>query len=123
MMKSKTTEGVILAASLIALSLGLAWAGRAGIIGPDMPTRISMGAYGLFIAFYGNAIPKVLLRSERAIMARRFAGWAFVLSGLATTAIWIVMPSDLAAGASVLLIGSTVLLVTAICLASRKRSA
>jgi hypothetical protein len=123
MMKSKTTEGVVLAASLIALSLGLAWAGRAGIIGPDMPTRISMGVYGLFIAYYGNAIPKVLLRSERAIMARRFAGWAFVLSGLATTAIWIAMPASFAVDASMVLIGSTVLLVAAICLLSRTSKA
>ena len=123
MTRSKTIEGLLLAAGLIALSLALAWAGRTGLIGPDQPTRISMAAYGLFIAYYGNAIPKVLMRSERAIAARRFAGWAFVLCGIATSALWITFPSGAAANASMILIGGTVVLVGVICLMTRKTPA
>ena len=119
MTTSKVTEGLVLAAGLIAISLGLAWAGKAGMIGADLPTRVTMAISGLFIAYFGNAIPKVLLRSEKAIMARRMIGWAFVLAGLATAFLWFLLPVDQAVGATFLLVGGTLLLVTIICMASR----
>lgn len=123
MTKPNVTEGLVLAAGLIAISLGLAWAGRAGMIGADLPTRITMAISALFISYYGNTIPKVLLRSERAIMARRLSGWAFVLAGLATAALWFLMPVDEATGATLVIVGGTVLLVAAICLLSRTSKA
>jgi len=123
MTKPNITEGLVLATGLIAISLGLAWAGKAGMIGADLPTRITMAISALFIAYYGNSIPKVLLRSERAIMARRLSGWAFVLAGLATAVLWFVMPVDQATGATFVIVGGTVLLVAAICLLSRTSKA
>jgi hypothetical protein len=123
MTKPNMTEGLVLATGLIAISLGLAWAGRAGVIGADLPTRITMAISALFIAYYGNSIPKALLRSERAIMARRLSGWAFVLAGLATAALWFLMPVDQATGATLVIVGGTVLLVAAICLLSRTSKA
>lgn len=119
----KVTEGLVLALGLIAISLGLAWAGRAGMIGADLPTRITMAISGFFIAYYGNTIPKVLLRSERAIMARRLSGWAFVLAGLATAGMWLILPVDDAATVTMFVVGGTVLLVAMVCLMSRKSAA
>jgi hypothetical protein len=82
-----------------------------------------MALYGLFIAYYGNSIPKVLMRSERAITARRFAGWAMVLAGLATTGIWIFVTTDEAASLTIFVVGGAVLLVAMICLLSRSARA
>lgn len=121
MTTSKVTEGLILATGLIAISLGLAWAGKVGMVGADLPTRMTMAISGLFIAYYGNSIPKVLLRSEKAIMARRLIGWAFVLSGLGTAALWLFLPVNLASGPTFLLVGGTLLLVALICLLSRSK--
>jgi hypothetical protein len=123
MTTSKVTEGLVIAIGLIGLSLGLTWAGKSGLIDAELPLRITMAFSGLLIAYYGNAIPKVLLRSERAIMSRRFIGWAFALSGLATAGVWLAIPTNLAVGATFLLLGGTILLVTLICLLSRKRAA
>jgi hypothetical protein len=123
MTTSKVTEGIVISIGLIALSLGLTWAGRSDLIDAELPLRITMAFSGLLIAYYGNSIPKVLLRSERAIMSRRFIGWAFVLAGMTTAAVWLVMPSDEAVGATFLLLGGTVLLVSLICLMSRKPAA
>ncbi|MEQ1755103.1 MAG: hypothetical protein ABL973_13340 [Micropepsaceae bacterium] len=125
MTTSKMTEGLILATGLIAISLGLAWAGKAGMVDADLPTRVTMAISGLFIAYYGNSIPKVLLRSEKAIWARRVIGWAFVLSGVGTAALWFILPVKLATGTTLLLVGGTLLLAVLICALSRnmRRSA
>lgn len=123
MTKPTVKDSLVLSIGLIAISLGLTWASKAGMADVDLPTRITMSLSGLFIAYFGNAIPKVLLRSERAILARRVVGWSFVLSGLATTALWLTLPIDQATRATFLCLGGSVLLSTVICLAFRKPAA
>lgn len=117
----KIMPSLALAASIIAISLGLTWAAKTGAINADLPARITMALSGLIIAFYGNAIPKAFIRSANGIAARRFAGWAFVLSGLATAAAWALAPTDLAATISLATLGATVLLVLATCLLSERK--
>lgn len=116
--------GIVLSLALIATTLSLTWAGKAGLIDADLPVRITMALSCILIAFYGNAIPKALMRSADAISARRFAGWSFVLTGIATSAIWILAPVDFAAEATLIIVGATALLVLSICtLVRRKASA
>jgi hypothetical protein len=116
-------EGLALGALIIAASLGNVVAQKTGLISPDGGTRGSMVIFSLIIAYYGNVIPKVIVRSERALAARRFAGWAFAMSGLASAALWIAAPRDIATTASIALIGSAIVLVFGYCLISRRRAA
>lgn len=116
---NSVTHSIGLALVMIALSAALAFAGRAHLIDGDLPTRISMALSGLIIAFYGNAIPKALLRSARSRSARRFAGWAFTLSGLITTALWALAPVDTALTLTLVVVGAAVVLAFAVCILSR----
>ena len=113
--------GIVLSLALVAVTLSLTWAGKAGLINADLPLRITMALSCMLIAYYGNAIPKALMRSEGAISARRFAGWAFVLCGIATTAVWMVAPLDFAAGTTLVVVGATALLVLSICTLTRRK--
>ena len=122
MKTNSITHSFGLAIAMIALSLALAWAAKAGAVDGDLPTRISMVIAGLVIAFYGNVIPKLVLRSARARSARRLAGWAFVLSGLVCAALWAVAPLDVAMPVSIGMIASTVVLVFGSCILTRSVS-
>jgi hypothetical protein len=114
-------QGAILAIVMIALSLILAWAGRADIVDRALPIRVAMVLSGLVLAFYGNTIPKMVLRSDRARSVRRFAGWAFVLSGLACAAVWALAPEAVALSVTFGTVGVAVVLVFGACLLSRSR--
>lgn len=94
-------SGLAVAAGLIVLALVLKAAGHAGYLGADAPTRSAMVVSALLIAWYGNVIPKVVLRSPQAIAARRVAGWAFVLCGIVTAALWAFAPLSLALPAAI----------------------
>jgi hypothetical protein len=87
-------QSVVLAAFLIAISLAAAWSARVGTIPGDWPTRITMILSMLMIAYYGNTIPKVIAREAAARRALRLAGWAFVLAGIASAALWAFAPLD-----------------------------
>lgn len=113
------TQSAVLALGLMAISLGLAWAGRAGYVAGDWPTRITMILSTLMIAYFGNMIPKAIKRTANARAASRLTGWAFVLAGLVATALWAFAPLDLAMPASIAIIGATVVLVFGYCLISR----
>jgi uncharacterized membrane protein len=115
---NKITQSLALAMS--ALLMAFAWAGKADLITGDMAMRLSMIVTGLVIAFYGNAIPKMVLRSAQARSARRFAGWAFVLSGLTCAVVWALAPIAVAKPVSIAMIASTVVLVFGVCMLSRR---
>lgn len=119
MKANSITHSLGLAIAMIALSLALVWAAKAGAVDGDLPTRISMVIAGLVIAFYGNAIPKMVLRSAQARAARRLAGWAFVLSGFVCAALWAMAPLDVAMPVSIAMIASTLVLVFGVCILTR----
>jgi hypothetical protein len=124
MMTQRLTGALTLAFAVLSVAAGLAYARRIGLMGPDITVRGTMAITGLMLAVYGNAIPKVITvttPSARAI--QRFAGWAFVLSGLAYMAIWALAPLSLAANASMITVAAAVLGVLAYCLWMRSRPA
>jgi len=117
---SKIAESLTIAALMIATSLGIVAAQKTGLVTVDAGTRAGMVFYTLFIAYYGNLIPKAMLRSERARAARRFGGWAFVLSGGISAALWIAAPIAFATPVTIALVGSAVVAVFGYCLISRR---
>ena len=88
--------GLLIGAALVAVA-----APRLGLIAdPELPARFFGIVCGLVVAAYGNVIPRRLVRYEpeslrpaRRQAAQRFAGWAFVLAGLANALVWAFAPS------------------------------
>lgn len=113
-------ESLALAALMIATSLGVVVAQKTGVLSVDMGTRVGMVIYTLIVAYYGNLIPKAIVRSDRARAARRFAGWAFASTGFVSAALWILAPIDVATAASIALIGTAVVAVLGYCFLSRR---
>ena len=120
-------RGVVVAGLLIVAALAAVTARRAGLIAdPDWAPRISGILCGLVLAAYGNVIPRRLVRYEpdsarpaRRQAALRFAGWAFVLAGLANALIWAFAPSTGMALWSMVPIAAAVALVMLRCLRQR----
>lgn len=91
-------------ALIIAASLGATLAWRFGwVSSPELGLRVSMALSGFYLMWTGNAIPKSLkpfgclpYDSAEAQAFRRFAGWTWVLTGLALVAVWSVAPRGLA---------------------------
>lgn len=61
-MTTRITSNLALAGLLIAVSLGLAFLRRHGVVGAEEATRGAMVLTGILLAVYGNVIPKSLSR-------------------------------------------------------------
>ncbi len=118
MKSNNLIQGLIIGGGIVAISLALAFAEKAHMLGEFMSLRITMALSALIVAYYGNAIPKAVFRSARAAAVRRFAGWVFVISGLACAATWIFAPLAIAYYATFVL-GGGFALVLGYCLWSR----
>jgi len=77
-------------------------------VNPDLPMRVTMVLLGLYYVVSGNALPRRFTaraaqrpNSARIQAGQRFAGWTFVLAGLAFALAWIVLPKDVAEPLSV----------------------
>ena len=86
----------------------------------DASRRMTMAVVGAFFVITGNRLPKTLTplaalkcHPARVQSFQRFAGWTWVLTGLAFATVWLVLPLDAARLVSVILIGSGILLITA----------
>ena len=85
----------------------------------DLPRRTMMAILGAFLVFTGNAIPKTLtplsaLRDAGRVQAfQRFAGWTWVLAGMALAMAWLILPVNLAEPMTLLLLPSAMLLIGA----------
>ncbi len=81
-----------------ALALGAIFAHKLGYIDRDTVIRVVIGPTGLWIAWYGNRMPKAMVevRVARARQARRVAGWSLVLSGLVYAGLWAFAPIPVA---------------------------
>ena len=102
------------------LMLASAWVLKRVSPDPDLPMRVTMVLLGLYYVVSGNALPRRFTAraaqrpNAESIQARqRFAGWTFVLAGLAFALAWIVLPTDVAEPLSLafLLGGSLMVLV------------
>jgi len=124
--QKELARAVVVAGLLIAAALAAVGARRAGLIADADPARISGILSGLVLAFYGNVIPRRLVRYEpdspqpaRRQAALRFSGWAFVLAGLANALVWAFAPSTGMALWSMVPIAAAIALVTLRCLRLR----
>lgn len=122
MKSDKTGERIAVAvtALILALFLGIRVAQAAQWLElHDVSLGIKMSGIvsGLVLAWFGNRIPKVLDRFNPEIdlakrqAYQRLAGWVFVLSGLASALIWLVLPVENAVLWAPLIVGTSTLLV------------
>ena len=101
MTTNRITPSLALAGLLIAVSIGLAYLRRLGVVGAETPARGAMALTGILLAVYGNVIPKSVSRlSPKGESLERVTGWATVLAGIAYAAIWAFAPIEIAAIAS-----------------------
>ncbi|MGC2161302.1 MAG: hypothetical protein WA634_05285 [Silvibacterium sp.] len=109
---------IVFAALMLLVSLGSRLAIASGVSSsPDFARRAVMAIAGAFLAFTGNAIPKMFtpLASldcdpARAQAARRFAGWTWVLAGAAVCVAWLALPIVPAQTATFILLPAAMLL-------------
>lgn len=94
-MKRELTGAVAWAGATLALALAASIAHRLGHIDRDTVMRV-VGINGLWMAWYGNRIPKTVVPNPRAFQAQRVAAWSMVLSGLAYAGLWTFAPIPLA---------------------------
>jgi hypothetical protein len=115
-MTTRLTSNLALAGLLIAVSLGLAFLRRHGVVGAEEATRGAMVLTGILLAVYGNVIPKSLSRlSARGESLQRVTGWATVLSGIGYAAIWAFAPIEIAAVASMVAVAIGFVVVLGYC--------
>ena len=102
----------------IALSLKLGVA--LGVISnADLARRATMVVLGAFFVFTGTACPRRSRPSRPAVRSgtrsafQRFAGWTWVLTGLAFAIVWLLLPLHLAKPVSVVLLISGMLAIAA----------
>ena len=130
--EDRIRAAIIFAALMLLVALGSRLATASGATSsPDFARRAVMAIAGAFLAFTGNAIPKMLtpLASldcdpARAQAARRFAGWTWVLAGAAVCVAWLALPIVPAQTATFILLPAAILLsfVQAILLGTRRKS-
>jgi len=111
-------SGIIFGLLFLVVALTLKWAAAHHIVSSDMPVRGIEVLMGLMIAFYGNAIPKTLLRFRegkveggRTQSLRRTIGWLLTVGGLGFAAVWASAPLSKAAGWSMAVIGTAIGLI------------
>ena len=116
---------LVWAGGMMALALGATFAHKLGYIDGDTVTRLVTGVIGLWMAWYGNRMPKamVLVRVPAgARQARRVASWSLVLSGLVYAGLWVFAPIPVAitAGSGAVVAGIAVTL--GYCLSLREKA-
>jgi uncharacterized membrane protein len=94
--KKELIAGVAWAGAMIAVALGAAFAHKQGYIDGNTKLRV-LSMNGLWIAYYGNRMPKAVVPSACASRARRVAGWAMALSGLVFAGLFLFAPIPVAA--------------------------
>jgi hypothetical protein len=111
------------AAAMIALAFVAAYAHRQGYIDDDMKIRV-IAMNGLWIAWYGNRIPKTFVPIACALAAKRVIGWSMVLSGLVYAGVFAFAPMPLALtlGTGAVLTGILVSLGYSLWLATRTKT-
>ena len=95
-MNKELIGAIAWAGIMFALALGATLAHKLGYIDRDTVIRAVTGPTGLWMAWYGNRIPKVVVPNARARQAQRVAGWAMVLSGLVYAGLWAFAPIPVA---------------------------
>ena len=95
-MKEELIGALAWAGIMFVLTLGAIFAHKLGSIDRDTVIRVVTGPTGLWMAWYGNRIPKNVVPNARAGQAQRVAAWSLVLSGLAYAGLWAFAPIPVA---------------------------
>lgn len=108
---------------MLGVALAAAYAHRQGYIDAVMKTRV-IAMNGLWLAWYGNRIPKAFVPSACARQAKRVVGWSLVLSGLVYAGMFAFAPIALAFtyGTGAVLAGIAVSLGYCLWLAARAKA-
>lgn len=112
-MKKELIESFAWAGVILVLAFGSTFAHKLGYIDRDTVTRVVTGIIGLWMAWYGNRMPKTMVPLPAgARQARRVASWSMVLSGLVYAGLWAFAPIPVAAtvGSGAVLAGIAVTL-------------
>ena len=112
-------RAIVVAGLMLAIALSAKLAAALGAAGhDDLAERATMVILGAFIVVTGNALPKTLtplsvLRCDaaRAQAFHRFAGWAWVLSGLALSVAWLALPVGIAQRVTLILLPTCMLTI------------
>jgi hypothetical protein len=124
-MNKELTAGLAWGAGMIALALGASFARRLGYIDGDTVTRLVIGIDGLWIAWYGNRMPKLVVPNACARQVRRVGGWSLALSGLIYAGLWAFAPIPIARiwGTGAVLAGLAITLGYGLSLRGRAKAA
>lgn len=95
-MKKELIGALAWAGAMFALALGTSFANKLGYIGHDTVLRVVTGVIGLWLAWYGNRLPKTFVRSTQGRQVQRFSAWSMVLSGLVYAGLWAFAPITVA---------------------------
>ncbi len=112
-------RAIVFASLMLAIALSLKLAAALGAAAHhDLAERATMVILGAFIVVTGNELPKTLtplsvLRCDaaRAQAFHRFAGWAWVLSGLALSVAWLALPVGIAQRVTLILLPTCMLTI------------
>jgi len=94
-LKKEFLPALVWAALMLSLAFAAKYAHAQGYIDNDMALRI-IAMNGLWMAYYGNRIPKKVAPSACALQAMRVSGWSMVLSGLVYAGLWAFAPIPVA---------------------------
>lgn len=124
-MKKELIGSLVWGAGMIAVAFGASFARKLGYIDQDTARRVVTCVIGLWMAWYGNRMPKALVPSACARQARRVGGWTMVLSGLVYAGLWAFAPIPVAttAGTGAVLAGMAVTLGYCLSLRSNVKAA
>jgi hypothetical protein len=95
-MKKELIGSLVWACGMLVLALGTAYANKSGYIDHDTVLRVVIGVIGLWLAWYGNRLPKTFVRSTQGRRAQRISAWSMVLSGLVYAGLWAFAPIPVA---------------------------
>ncbi|HUK53940.1 MAG TPA: hypothetical protein VL099_11680 [Candidatus Binatia bacterium] len=114
-------SGIVFSGLIVLISLGWKLATALGASAdPDLWRRATMVVIGGFLVSTGNSIPKKLAPlyslpydAGRFQAFMRFAGWTWVLTGLALALTWVALPVQLAESLTLLIIPGAMLVIGA----------
>jgi len=115
----KIRSALLLAGLMLAFTLAVVFADKAGYIGDETSKRAVQVAIGFLVVYCANLAPKTLeplataCDPSRIQSLQRFCGWTLVLAGLGYSLVWLIVPIEHAGVSSMAILGAGVLLVAA----------
>jgi len=112
-------SGVFVAGLMLTMTLTAALAKSTGLLADvSAGRRISMALLGVFFVVTGNALPKrltplatMVCNPSRVQAFQRFSGWTWVLTGVAYSLAWLLLPMHYAGPAAMLAVTSGMLMI------------